>query len=205
MLNEGMSASPPLGRHTTEQPVRDATAAVVVAVDDSRELSWAAETANGTRDRTMFLVLDRDGHLQVTETRQNTDHELRRIRTDSCMPNRRKVLEVSCEVDGWNDPLRLSSAEKWDAIFWTESSIEKFLYPYYHCQRLWSPLLEMLKEEFERDADAVAIAHQAPSNSRVLGRSVLSTIGVGRLTSQGGVTTLAWMSGYAYLVLRGRQ
>jgi hypothetical protein len=202
MLDDVKSATPQIGTHMTEQPVREA---IGVRMDHSRELSWAAETANGTRDKTMFLVLDKDGHLLVTENMQNTDRELRRIRTDSKVPNRRKILEVSCAVDGWDDPLRLPGAEKWDAIFWTESSVEKFLYPYYHCQRLWDRDLDIVKEEFEKDEDAVAIAHQAPSNSSVLGTSVLSTISVARLTTKDGVTTLDWLSGAQYLAVRGRQ
>ncbi|HET6578578.1 MAG TPA: hypothetical protein VFG66_09655 [Gemmatimonadales bacterium] len=172
---------------------------------DSKELAWAAETADGTRDKTMFLVLDQDGALQLKESMEGSDRLLRRVKTASHVPARRKVLEVSCAVDGWNDPARLSSAEKWDAVFWTESSIEKFLYPYYHCQRLWDERMDSVRDAFEHDAEAVAIAHRAPSNSKVLGPSPVDTLGVARLTTRDGVPRLEWLSGSAYLVVRGHQ
>jgi hypothetical protein len=179
---------------------------VVVRLEDANELAWAAETADGLRDRTLFLVLDEDGHLRVREGKAGSDQEIRRIRTESHQPNRRKVLEVNCEVDGWGKPVRLPSAEHWDAVFWTESSIEKFLYPYYHAQRLWDEKMDWIREEFNEDPEAVAIAHQAPSNSRIPGDSIaLSTIGIARFITRDGVPSLEWLSGAEYLVVRGRQ
>lgn len=202
MRNELKEAMAQVGGDTADGVQDDLVAPAEV---DSKVLAWAAETADGSRDTTLFLVRDRDGQLWVKEGMDGTDQELRRIRTNSHQPTRRKVLEVSCAVDGWEDPARLPSAQKWDAVFWTESSVEKFLYPYYHSQRLWDAKLESVKDEFEKDPDAVAIAHQAPSNSRVLSDSVLSTIGVARLTTRDGATSLEWLGGAEYLVLRGRQ
>jgi hypothetical protein len=151
---------------------------------DSTELSWAAETADGTRDKELFLVLEDGKYLKVKAKLGANDKEVRKVRTKSKREKRKKVVEVLCTVKEWKEPARFPSAEEWDALFWTESAIEKFLYPYYHAQRLWNDEIEKVKKKFDRDDDAVAIAHRAPSHSLAIDKYGLQTLGVARVTRE---------------------
>jgi hypothetical protein len=136
-----------------------------------RDLAWWAETADGRRD------VD----LVITEVMQNgaakrgvkKDDEILPgerlvldaiIHTESAVKGRPPVSRVLIEVDGETIECKAKDGTWCDSIFCSESAIEKFLFPYYHSQRLltdddW----DKLKADFMNPL-TVAIGHVHPSN-----------------------------------------
>lgn len=159
---------------------------------DSLTLSWLAETADGTRDEEWALVYQDRKELKLKkpwEVESGKDEELCRISTPSRQPDRRKVRAVRLYVEGSPEPIVLEANEGWDAVFWTESAVEKFLYPYYHCQRLWNSDMDLVKHKFDTNPTVVAIKHKAPSNSDTA--SVEGTLQIAHQKSDG---TLEWLT-----------
>jgi hypothetical protein len=148
---------------------------------NSWKLAWLAETADGWRDEKLKLVLHaKDGlSLQRADYQPGPGEQVVcLIETPSCQPGREQVLRVTLDTKNAGSHT-VDTKEGWDAVFWTESAIEKFLYPYYHSQRLWSDELEDLKTAFETYPGAFAIRHKAPSASEVM--SLASTVEIGAM------------------------
>jgi hypothetical protein len=160
-------------------------------VPDATNLSWLAETADGVRDKLLYLIIDDDKKLQLVQKKLENQKELTTIWTPKHRPDRIPVEEVICKGQGYQEALL--SSKDFDALFWTESSIEKFLYPYYRAHRLWDEQMDRLQEQFETDDYAVAMAHRAPSKSSTLAAHTLY-IGVLR------ESTLRWMTLDDYLM-----
>lgn len=99
---------------------------------DSRQMSWWAESADGVRDKELALVLTESGEYVVKEE-QAGDEVVLRMYTPSITPNRMKPAEITFQAPGC-EKVRID--ELADALFWTESAVEKFLFPYYASQRL---------------------------------------------------------------------
>jgi hypothetical protein len=148
------------------------------------DIAWLAETADGTRSVDFILVKDAKGDAKLrSQDKLEPGDEVAteiKVRTEKTLPSRIPVLQVTCEVEG-HDLMPLPSDEGWDAVFWTESSVEKFLYPYYRSQRLWSATMDALKATFDTDPEAVAIAHRAPSHSQILDGVAPPTIAIGKV------------------------
>ena len=71
-----------------------------------------------------------------------------------------KPVEITFQAPGCE---KVRIEEVADAIFWTESAVDKFLFPYYASQRLFTDEeMRRLKESF-RDERVVAIWHFTPS------------------------------------------
>jgi hypothetical protein len=172
---------------------------------DSTALSWAAETADGTRDETMFLVLEDGKALKVkkeSQIKNPNDPKLAKVYTKN-KQHRPKVERVLLHVEDQKKPIELPGTEAWDSVFWTESSVEKFLWPYYHAHRLWDDQMTALQKKFEQDPKAVAVAHKAPSASATLPLSGIDLCGVARATRDAtGILSLAWLVGQEYLALK---
>jgi hypothetical protein len=138
-----------------------------VRVPDATNLSWLAETADGTRGETLYLIKDTKEKLQlVSEGDLKGRAYLATVETPKKRRERQEVTEVVCH--GKNYSATLKSTEKYDAVFWTESSIDKFLYPYYAAHRIWDERMDKVKKKFDDSDFAVAIAHRAPSTSEAL-------------------------------------
>jgi hypothetical protein len=118
--------------------------------------------------------------------------------------HRPKVERVLLHVEDQQKPIELPGTDGWDAVFWTESSVEKFLWPYYHAHRLWDDKMTALQKKFEQDPLAVAAAHKAPSTSATLPLSGIEVCGVARATKDDatGILSLVWMLGQEYLALK---
>jgi hypothetical protein len=158
----------------------------------SWRLSWLSETADGTRDEDWRLVIDSKQELQLRkkgEPETPGDKPVCVINTPSCQPNRKKVVKVLMYVDGEDVPIAVDPADGSDAVFLTESAVDKFLYPYYHAHRIWDEKMDDLKRKFETHADTVAIRHRAPSNSATLPPD--ETL---RVLARGEDGALRWMS-----------
>jgi hypothetical protein len=174
---------------------------------DSTKLSWLGEGADGFRGKDLALVVDEKRKLVLIILEQDLakrDKQLAgkefiaEVKTE-CNTERVSVDNVRCQGidhDGRAFSAELLSSKDYDAVFWTESSIEKFLYPYYHAQRLWSPQMDDLKRTFEADNNAVAIAHRAPSTSSSLR---VPSIDVGITDGEKG---FEWKNAKAYIALR---
>ena len=140
-------AVPSLARHSTPRV-------------DSRQISWWAESADGTRDKELALVLTASGEY-VVKVEEPSDDVVLGMYTPSAVPNRLRPTEIAFQAPGCE---RIRIDELADALFWTESAVEKFLFPYYAAQRLLTAAeMRQLKEGF-RNEKVVAIWHKAPSN-----------------------------------------
>lgn len=152
-------------------------------IPDATNLSWLAETADGTRGEPLYLIKDNKGKLQlVPESDLHGRPWFTIVGTPKKRPRRKEVTEVVCK--GKNYEATLKSTEKYDAVFWTESSIDKFLYPYYYAHRIWDNRMDEVKYKFDNSDFAVAIAHRAPSTSESIASNSLEVgvIDAGALT-----------------------
>jgi hypothetical protein len=149
---------------------------------DSTRLAVLTETADGWRDEKLQLVYDTSNGLSIKRARERLaagETKVCDIETPSTQPNRTKVVSVTLETaDGASHTFPVGP-EGWDALFWSESSIEKFLYPYYHAQRIWNEDLETVKESFDSYPMAFAIRHKAPSALATMG--IASSLEIGAL------------------------
>jgi hypothetical protein len=149
---------------------------------DSTRLSTLTETADGWRDEKLQLVYDASSGLSIKRANEKLasgENKVCDIETPSSQPDRTKVVSVTLETaDGASHKFPVGP-EGWDALFWSESSIEKFLYPYYHAHRLWSEDLESVKRSFDSYPMAFAIRHKAPSSLAAMGAA--STLEIGAL------------------------
>jgi hypothetical protein len=170
---------------------------------DSRQLSWWAESADGTRDRELVLALTPEGEYVVKEEAAG-DEVVLRMYTPSAVPDRLKPAEITFQAPGC-EKMRID--ETADALFWTESAVEKFLFPYYASQRLLTDEeMRRLKEGF-RNERVVAMWHKAPSAAMYLygAPSGLDTLDV-LVAQPGGAAEMqpAWQSARAFLELADR-
>lgn len=123
----------------------------------ARALAWIAEAADGTRDVNRVLVQNADGKLAlVDEIDANGRPIILEIRT----PSRKKQVRKD-----W----KLTIPKEWDALFLTESAVEKFLFPYYESQRLLNGSeMELLKGQYYNRPDVAGILHKPPSRPSLL-------------------------------------
>lgn len=131
---------------------------------EASTLRRAAETADGTRNRDVWLLIGASNFKLVEcGTEPGTGEILIQCLTkDKVRPDLRpKIEEINLKskktgANGKEHKLH----ELYDAVFWTESAVEKFVYPYYTylyrhqaCKRLC-----LLQEAWE-SPNVVAVAH----------------------------------------------
>jgi hypothetical protein len=146
----------------------------VDAVTSSVDLSWLAETADGTRDQDLALVKDEAGQLQIRQpAKPGEPPELKPgdafivpVRTEGTCATREQVRNITIFSMGGGQADITGIGP--DALFWTDSAVEKFLYPYYYSQRIWSKEMDLLREQFSTDPAAIAVLHRAPSTSETV-------------------------------------
>jgi hypothetical protein len=140
-----------------------------------RDLAWWAETADGSRDENL-VIADVQQNGSVRRVVKKRDDALKQrdsivvdgIRTDSTVKGRLTATRVTIEVAGETIECKSEDGMWCDSIFCGESAIEKFLFPYYHAQRLltraeWDKLEAAFRNPF-----TVAIGHVHPSNAFAL-------------------------------------
>jgi hypothetical protein len=138
-----------------------------VAETDILWLGEGADDGNGTE---LLVVKDASGTPRVRQAARPGDEVVSRVRVRQvpALPGRQQLAEIVCRsAVGATLPLP-TEGDAYDCVFWTESAVRKFLWPYYEAHRLWNDDLRKLRDDYERDPTAVAIAHQAPSKSRIL-------------------------------------
>jgi hypothetical protein len=145
----------------------------------ARDLAWLAETADGIRNEEVVLVLKKDGSGYELKEEREAEREgqevVLRVYTEAVRRRELQPATITVKAEG-GKAFRVDQTA--DALFWTESSIEKFLFPYYYAQRLLTEEeMARLRESFER-ANIVAFAHIPPSRATPVGRRGLETIDV---------------------------
>jgi hypothetical protein len=168
------------------------------------DLIWLGETADGKRDVDLVLVRDKHGEARLKEKPGEGDEKVRdiKIRTEPSKfgpgKEREKIAEVVCRSKEGGE-VRLMSEDDYDAVFWSESAIGKFVWPYYHSHRLWDKQIQDVKDKFDGDSTAVAVAHQAPSKSSTKTLSPVESLLVGRLSTLKAAPELEFVSAIKYL------
>jgi hypothetical protein len=130
------------------------------------ELRRLAETADGLRNRDLVLVR-REGHVILINAADKvaTDDHLVTLRTDDEIdPASRPAFDLELQIE--NGP-SLSLRNTYDAAFWSESAIDKFVLPYY--ARYMSPArLRSLRERIASDPAMIMLPHPPMSILHVL-------------------------------------
>lgn len=135
----------------------------------ANDLRWLGEGADGDRDKDCVVAWV-GNELKVVEKKSSGPDEplVLHVRTPSRGPGMRGGLKVSITFEK-DEPIPLDSTI--DAIFLTQSAVEKFVLPYY--MRMQDP--EWIAET--RDAlyrkDIVATLHASPSSSGGIPRKPL--------------------------------
>jgi hypothetical protein len=135
------------------------------------DLVRLGEQADGGLERELLLVRDGDGRARLRRAVEPGDQVVSQIRIRPPVPtlaSRARLTEVVCRSAGGATLSLRPDRDEYDCIFWSESAVRKFVWPYYHAHRLWDADLQRLRDEWESDPTAVAIAHQAPTKSVLL-------------------------------------
>ena len=129
-------------------------------------VNWLGETADGLSDTDgVGLVRTKSGEVCVKkEDAAAGDVLLCKInRHGKHRKNRLTPESVTIKAKGCG-PIPLH--EFCDALFWTDSAVEKFLLPYYHAQRLLTDnQMKQLQSDWSADK-VIAIAHMPPSQAK---------------------------------------
>jgi hypothetical protein len=167
------------------------------------DIIWLGERADSKRGVDLVLVRDKDGKPNLRETPEPGDEVVQEITIRTPDPSgqpgftREQIAEVICRSAEGKEFTLLSSKE-FDAVFWSESSVRKFVWPYYHSHRLWDAELQTLQDQFDGDPTAVAIAHQAPSKSSVQKTSSVSNLLVAKVAANKAAPELKFMPAAHY-------
>ncbi len=138
-----------------------------------RDLAWWAETADGYRDEELVVAeVEENGRLKrIVKQKKAAQDDGNRILLDGIYtgmeerPSRPPADEVTVTVNGKQIKCRSKEGVVCDSIFCTDSAMEKFLFPYYHSQRLLTPeQWEKLKKAF-LDPFVIVIGHVWPSRA----------------------------------------
>ncbi len=133
----------------------------------STHLRRLAEEADGRRGEKLQLIQDpRTGELRFLAAGEKLVRGtavVAEAATENRVPDR-KPVKVSLMVNG-----RKIDLKGCDAIFWSESAIEKFVWPYYQSRGLLEGEMQgMQRAYYASDSDIVAIVHKWPSRVDVV-------------------------------------
>jgi hypothetical protein len=133
----------------------------------SNMLAWFAEGAHGQQQKTMYIVEDESGELVMTDVDPRPAKEpLLEVFTKCERGKLKAPKQVVIELESGKTRNLLDDPEypKCDALFWSASSIEKFLFPYYHSHRLYGHAeICALMSQYRANSELVAAVHVAPS------------------------------------------
>jgi len=139
---------------------------------NARKLAWWAEEAHGRQGTPLYIVLDDDGTPKLASDRpENPARLLLEVSTDGLRQPLVEAADLTLTLPTGRkiDLLHDERSPGCDALFWTASSIEKFLFPYYYAQRLFTDAqMTLFRNEYRTDRKLVAVAHRAPSKARLI-------------------------------------
>jgi hypothetical protein len=127
---------------------------------NANKLRWLGEHADGLRGETLALIWEDNEMLFVPLSDPRSARAMFQVRTNfGGEGGLQSTGKVGLTYAG--QPIQLKDA---DAAFWTQSSVEKFVLPYY--MRVWSPrrIADLRTELFA--ADVVVALHSPPSITR---------------------------------------
>jgi len=130
---------------------------------NANQLRYLAEKADGLRDRPLALVIDGQGRVDVVpEAEAGQDTVLLKLATEPRGPGVAGTAKIHLR---WNDRTYGGPSSKLDAadaVFVTQSAIEKFLLPYYMRFKSGAQV-QALENTLYNDAGVAAAIHIPPS------------------------------------------
>ena len=147
-------------------------------------LTWLGEEGDAKPGKKLTIVKDKDGRWMLREAAQDDDQVvvpgIRITTPEDTTAASDHITKVVCTT-AKGGQVELKSSDQFDAVFWTPSAVRKFVWPYYQSHRLWDDEIQAVKDKFETDPNALAVAHQAPSRSLVRGSGPAADLLVGRV------------------------
>ena len=131
----------------------------------ANELRWLAEAADGTREKQLALVINSDGKVDVVAAdATGNDVVLLNLKTTTRGPGIPGDAKARVQWHGrtYGGPTTL--LEKADAVFLTQSAVEKFLLPYYMRFRSGAQV-QALENALYNDPRAIIAFHIPPSSA----------------------------------------
>ncbi|HEY8309798.1 MAG TPA: hypothetical protein VIG47_04545 [Gemmatimonadaceae bacterium] len=147
----------------------------------ANDLRALAEAADGARDKPAYVVWGDDGPELKTERPPASTEVIFECATNNVVPNRAKLHSITLDppVVTSHGKTVTDIVTRYDAMFWSEAALEKFVLPYY----LGSgkpELVDRIRKAFNH-ASVVAIMH-LPDSSPIILSSIQSSEGVRALT-----------------------
>ncbi|MEO7218628.1 MAG: hypothetical protein ABI026_10590 [Gemmatimonadaceae bacterium] len=98
----------------------------------ANDLRKLAEAVDGIRDETAYVVWGNAGP-EVRTQRPVSDEVIFECMTKNAEPKRAKMGTITLErpVIGSDGKPLTNFAKRFDAMFWSEAAVEKFMFPYY--------------------------------------------------------------------------
>ena len=157
-------------------------------------LTALGEEGDGRPDKTLMIVKDKGGRWRLRETAEPDDQivvpGLRITTPKDTTAATGHITKVVCTATNGSD-VELKSDDDFDAVFWSPSAVRKFVWPYYQSHRLWDEEIQTVKDKFESDPTALAVAHQAPSRTMVRTGGPAAELLVGRMVVPQGAAAAA--------------
>lgn len=135
-----------------------------ITAGDLRKL---AEAVDGVRDVPAYVVWGKDGPV-VTQDRPAADEVVFECVTNNSVPQRTRLYSITLEpsvVTSDGTPVT-NVATRFDAVFWSEAAVEKFVLPYYTRVATAAEAVRM-RRAFNHTSVA-AMMHMPDSTSRML-------------------------------------
>jgi len=137
----------------------------------AHQLRVLAEQLDGTRGVTLCVVPGEDGNLQCAEnTQENRNRAILMVNTPNVATRTTPIQRIDITPPPSGD-MASKLATEFDALFWSQSAVEKFLVPYY-ARILPLDEVKRLSVTFEQP-DVYAIAHYPRTVSLALRPMVL--------------------------------
>lgn len=143
---------------------------------NAAKLREYAEYADGHRDEEVVIVAYPDGSGDLETKIETRESYARRDPSDPASGTEVLVVKTGSRVQNRPKPevvVRAGGKEfgteilkEADALFWTESSMEKFFWPYYGAMRIYQDLVEELYSYYYDPVAGpriIAVAHVPPS------------------------------------------
>lgn len=130
---------------------------------DSLDMRMAAEWASGVRAETLYFTWNHTLELTTSPT------ALGPVQTSDDVSQRPALSAVSFSIEGVEEALIIPGSTV-DALFWSESAVEKFLFPYYASMTAYqgTEFLAKLVRAWQgysgTDVQVVALAHTCGPN-----------------------------------------
>jgi hypothetical protein len=116
------------------------TGPITLNAHELRMLADFAESLRGSNGDPIYILPGDDGGLAWRTGGDAPGNTLFTVDTMDVTPGRVKPSAVTIAVAG-QVPLQL--ADQYDAVFWSESAVEKFVLPYYASKSMWDAAAEL--------------------------------------------------------------